>query len=68
MYFSVQLEPTGVTKEGVNAAGALFFFLLFLNDPLPPAVLASIFIARRVQPSLLSSTMASNLGSTMGSK
>ena len=32
VYFSVQLEPTGVTQEGVNT-GAFFFFLCFFFAP-----------------------------------
>ncbi len=51
VYFSVQLEPTEVKQEGVNTE-AFFFFLYSFVPHLPPAVLAYIFIARRVRPSL----------------
>ncbi len=50
-YFSVRLEPTEVTQEGVNT-GAFIFFLYSFVPHLPPAVRAYIFIARRVQSSL----------------
>ena len=50
VYFSVQLEPTGVTQEGVNT-GAFFFSLCVCYAPLLRC-LPSLFIARRVRLSL----------------
>ena len=52
VYFSVQLEPTGVTQEWVNT-GAFFFFLCFLFAP-PSSCGAWLhfFIAKRLRLSL----------------
>ena len=45
---SVRLEPTGVAQEGGLFSSSYVSFL----PHRPPAVLAFIFIARRVRPSL----------------
>ena len=49
-YTCSQQEPPGVTQERVNTGA--FFFLCFFLPRRPPAVLAFIFISRRIRPSL----------------
>ena len=49
---SLSYGSAEVTQEGVNTVGLFSSFYIFFLPHLPPAVLAFIFIARRVRPSL----------------